>query len=387
MTPREAEVVVVGGGVVGSATAYFLARAGKNVVLVEKGSKGGEASSANAAFVWSVTRKPGIDIRLAMHSISIHKQLKEELAMDVEYEQCGGLMIIDDPQQLPFIEAHLQARAQDGYPLEMVDAKQVMELEPNLAPEKILGAVYSAIDGKTNPIYLVIALNRGAEQIGARLCHYTEVRGIEVSGGKVEGVVTDKGTIKTNTVVNAAGSWASFIGEMVDINVPVSPFQMAILVTEQLPPCVFHALMGGNYMVEEDSGKGGSLGCALVMSQQAAGNLLLGASWRRIGYDKRTNRDEIERIAGINVEAMPMLKNVRIIRSYANFFPYTEDDLPILGQVEGVDGFIMASGHGGHGICLGPGSGKLIQELICGGQTSLPLEELNIARFNQKENR
>lgn len=95
MVPREAEVVVIGGGVVGSATAYFLAKAGKDVVLVEKGCKGGEASSANAAFVWSITRKPGIDIRLAMHSFSIHKQLAEELEMDFEYEQCGGLMIIE----------------------------------------------------------------------------------------------------------------------------------------------------------------------------------------------------------------------------------------------------------------------------------------------------
>ncbi|UCD81926.1 MAG: FAD-binding oxidoreductase, partial [Desulfobacterales bacterium] len=125
----------------------------------------------------------------------------------------------------------------------------------------------------------------------------------------------------------------------------------------------------------------------LVMSQQAVGNLLIGASWRRIGYDKRMNQDEIERIARINVEAMPMLKNVRIIRTYANFFPYTEDDLPILGRVEGVEGFIMASGHCGHGICLGPGSGKLIQELICDGKTSLSLEELSISRFYQKENR
>jgi sarcosine oxidase subunit beta len=79
---------------------------------------------------------------------------------------------------------------------------------------------------------------------------------------------------------------------------------------------------------------------------------------------------------------MPMLKTVRIIRSYANFFPYTEDDLPILGKVDGVEGFIMACGHGGHGIGMGPGSGKLIQELICDGKTAIPLDELSLSRFN-----
>lgn len=386
MVPREAEVVVIGGGVVGSSVAYFLAKAGKNVVLVEKGCKAGEASGANSAFVWSITRKPGIDIRMAMHSFSIHRQLKEELEMDFEYDQCGGILLIEDEKQLPFVEAHVQARAEDGYPLEMLDAKQVLELEPHLSKERVVGAVYNPIDGKTNPIFLVIALNLEVQKLGAQLFHYTKVRGIEVAGGKVNGVVTDKGTIKTNTVVNAAGSWGCFIGDMVGITVPVSPFQLAMLVTEQLPPTVSHAIMGASYMIEEDTGKKGEIGCGLVMSQQTAGNLLIGASWRKTGYDKRTIQEEIELMARVNVEAMPMLKTVRIIRSYANFFPNTEDNLPILGKVDGVEGFIMACGHCGHGIGMGPGSGKLIQELICDSKTSLPIEKLNLSRFYQKEN-
>jgi sarcosine oxidase subunit beta len=154
-----------------------------------------------------------------------------------------------------------------------------------------------------------------------------------------------------------------------------------MLVTEQLPPTVSHAIMGASYMVEEDTGKEGGLGCGLVMSQQNAGNLLIGASWRKAGYDKRTIQEEIELMARVNVRAMPMLKTVRIIRSYANFFPNTADDLPILGKVDGVEGFIMASGHCGHGIGMGPGSGKLIQELICDGKTAIPLDELNLSRF------
>jgi glycine/D-amino acid oxidase-like deaminating enzyme len=132
MFPQEAEIVVIGGGVVGSSAAYFLARAGKDVVLVEKGCKAGEASAANAAFVWSITRKPGIDIRLAMHSFNIHRQLKAELEMGFEYVQGGGLMIIEDETQLPFVEAYLQKRSEDGYPLEMIDAKQALGLRCGL---------------------------------------------------------------------------------------------------------------------------------------------------------------------------------------------------------------------------------------------------------------
>ncbi len=382
MFPGEAEVVVIGGGVVGSSTAYFLARAGKKVVLVEKGYKAGEASGANAAFVWSITRKPGIDIRLAMHSINIHRRLQKELDRDFEYVYNGGLLVIEDEKQLPFVEAHVKARAEDGYPLEMIDAKQVFELEPLLSKKKIIGAVFSPIDGTTIPIFLVISLNLQARKLGAKIFHHTEVCGIEVTDGKVKGVITDKGTIKTNTVVNAAGSWGCFIGEMVGLKVPITPFQLAMLVTEQLPPCVSHPIMGASYMVEEDTGKEGGLGCGLIISQQTAGNLLIGASWRDAGYDKRISQEEIELMARINVETMPSLKDVRVIRSYANFFPHTDDDLPILGKVDGMEGFIMACGHNGHGICLGPGSGKLIQELICEGKTSIPLDELSLSRFN-----
>ncbi len=382
MFPVEAEIVVIGGGIIGSSAAYFLAQAGKKVVLVEKGHKSGEASGANAAWVWSLSRKAGIDIRLAMHSIEIHRQLQEELDMAFEYVHQGGLLVIDGEEQVPFVEAHVKARAEDGYPLEMIDGKQTLELEPMLSEKKIMGAVWSPVDGTTNPLFLVIALNLQAKKLGAKIFHHTEVRGIEVAGGRVKGVMTDKGAIKTDTVVNAAGPWSCFIGEMVGLQVPITPFQMAMLVTEQLPPCVSHPIMGASYMVEEDTGKEGELGCGLIAGQQASGNLLIGASWRDAGYDKTTIREEIERIARLNVEAMPALKDVRVIRSYANFFPHTQDDLPILGRVDGIEGFIMAAGHNGHGIGLGPGSGKLIQELICEGKTSISLEGLNLSRFH-----
>ena len=381
MFPKEAEVVVIGGGVVGSATAYFLAKEGKKVVLVERGYKSGEASGGNAAWVWSLTRKAGIDITLGMHSISIHKQLQNELDLDFEYRANGGLLIIDEENQLPYVKAHLEEREKDGHPLEMIDAKQALELEPMLNKDTLLGAVWNPVDGSTNPILLVIALNMQAAKLGARIYHHTEVQGIEVNGGRVESVTTNQGTIKTNYVVNAAGSWAKFIGEMVGLHVPIKPFQMAMLVTEQMPPCISHPIMGASYMVEEDTGKEGGLGCGLIVSQQVSGNLLIGASWREAGYDKRTTQEEIELMAGLNLNAMPSLKNVRVIRSFANFFPHTSDDLPILGKVNGISGFIMASGHNGHGIALGPGSGKLIAELICDGRTTISLDELNLSRF------
>jgi sarcosine oxidase subunit beta len=388
MLPKKAEIVIVGGGVVGASLAYFLVKEGRDVVLLDKGILAGEASAANSAWAWTLTRRVGIDIRLSMHSVAVLQRFREELERDQEYRQPGGLLVITAENQIPFVEAHVKARTEDGFPLQMIDAKQARELEPLLS-ERILGAVFSSSTGLLNPISLVIALVEQARKLGAKIFYQTEVQEIGVKGGKVRGVLTSKGKIETETVVNAAGSWAGRVGEMVGLKVPISPYQMQMLITAKMPPMLSHCIMSASYMVKEYEknniiqGKDArNFGCAVVASQQKPGNLLLGATWEDVGFDKRTAWKHIEAIAMENQALIPFLKQINIIRSMANFFPFTTDDLPILGYVDGIEGFIMASGHNGHGILLGPGSAKLIQELICDGKTSIPLDEMRLSRFS-----
>ena len=387
MIPKEAEIVIMGGGVMGSCTAYFLAKAGKDVTLIERGDIGGEASVANGALVWTSTRRPGIDLTLALASIDLHKQLKEELEVDTEYRRTGGMIVIENEKQIPKMEAFRKEREKAGFILTPIDAKEARSLEPLLS-ESIVGALYNPLDGDTNPFRLMVGLNRKAIQLGAKVFYHTEVQDIQIEDGRVKGVVTDKGVIRTNTIINACGSWASFIGKMVGIKIPIIPNEMEFVVTEQLPPVVSHMLMGASYVTEEygkdemiaDKNK---FGCALVIHPTVAGNLLLGSTWRFVGYDKRTSYEETVDIAKEVVKLLPPLKHVHVIRTFANFFPFTHDDLPIMGYVEGIEGFIMAAGHSGHGVCLGPITGKLISELICEGHTSIPIDELSLSRFSK----
>ena len=387
MIPKEAEIVIMGGGVMGSCTAYFLAKAGKDVTLIERGDIGGEASVANGALVWTSTRRPGIDLTLALASIDLHKQLKEELEVDTEYRRTGGMIVIENEKQIPKIEAFRKEREKAGFILTPIDAKEARSLEPLLS-ESIVGALYNPLDGDTNPFRLMVGLNRKAIQLGAKVFYHTEVQDIQIEDGRVKGVVTDKGVIRTNTIINACGSWASFIGKMVGIKIPIIPNEMEFVVTEQLPSVVSHMLMGASYVTEEygkdemiaDRNK---FGCALVIHPTVAGNLLLGSTWRFVGYDKRTSYEETVDIAKEVVKLLPPLKHVHVIRTFANFFPFTHDDLPIMGYVEGIEGFIMAAGHSGHGVCLGPITGKLISELICEGHTSIPIDELSLSRFSK----
>jgi sarcosine oxidase subunit beta len=386
MIPKEAEIVIMGGGVMGSCSAYFLAKAGREVVLIERGDIGGEASVANGALVWTSTRRPGIDLTLALASIELHKQLKEELDVDTEYRRTGGMIIIENEKQMSALEPFRKEREKAGFILTPIDAKEARSLEPLLS-ESIVGALYNPLDGDTNPFGLMVGLNRKAIQLGAKVLYHTEVQDIQIEDGRVKGVVTDKGVIRTNTVVNACGSWASFIGKMVGIKIPILPNEMEFVVTEQLPAVVSHMLMGASYVTEEygkdemmaDRSK---FGCALVIHPTVAGNLLLGSTWRFVGYDKRTSYEETIDIAKEVVKLLPPLKHAHVIRTFANFFPFTHDDLPILGTVDGIEGFIMAAGHSGHGICLGPITGKLISELICEGRTSISIDEMSLSRFS-----
>jgi len=386
MIPRRAEIVIMGGGVIGSTIAYFLSKAGREVVLLERGGIGGEASVANGAFVWTSTRRPGIDLTLALASIEIHKQFREELDHETEYRRPGGMIIIENEKQIPKIEAFRKEREKVGFILRPMDAKEAKSLEPLLS-ESVVGALYNPLDGGTNPFQLLVALNRKAAHLGAKICHHTEVRGIEIEHAKVKRVLTGQGPIEAEIVVNACGSWASSIGKMVGIDIPIIPNEMAFVVTEQLPPVVSHIIMGASYVTEE-YGKEEMIanrekfGRGLCIHQTASGNLLLGATWRFVGYDKRTSYEETVAIAKEVARLFPPLKNVHVIRSFANFFPFTNDDLPILGYVDGIEGLIIAAGHCGHGICLGPITGQLISELICQGRTSIPIDELSLSRFS-----
>jgi glycine/D-amino acid oxidase-like deaminating enzyme len=385
MISEDAEIVIVGGGIIGSAAAYFLAKAGRDVALVERGDLGGEASVANGAFVWTSTRRPGIDLDLALASIALHKQFQEELGLDTEYRRPGGMIIIEDEGQLPAIEAFRKAREKVGFNLTTLDAKETRTLEPLLS-ERIVGAVYNPLDGGTNPFRLIMALNWRAEEMGARIHRHTEVSGLQMERGKVTGVRTDRGTIRTGLVVNSCGAWASFVGRMVGIDIPIIPNEMEFVVTEQMPPLVHHIVMGASYLTQEYSKEEmiadrSKFGCGLCIHQTASGNLLLGATWRFVGYDKRTSYEETVAIAKEVVRLFPPLKDVHVIRTFANFFPFTPDDLPILDFVDGVEGLLVAAGHCGHGICLGPITGKLVSELICEGKTSMPIDELRLSRF------
>ena len=243
-------MVVIGGGVIGLAAAYYLAQAGKRVTLVERRGIGQEASGANVGLVTLFSGHsfdepdPGPVYELTRASIDAYASLGEELGVDIEYEQCGGVVYAQTDGQLAVIRRAYEGYRAHGVPVEWLDARGIRECEPAFFSERVLGGVFCPLNGQINPLMLCRAFARGARRLGARIMLGTTVQNVYHGNGRVRAVRTSEGDIPCEFAVNAAGAWAADIGEMVGQRLPVTPARGQIVLTEPLPRFIHRVISG-----------------------------------------------------------------------------------------------------------------------------------------------
>jgi len=379
---KRADVVVIGGGIIGTAIAYFLSRQKINVILLEKGGIASGSSGACDGAVVMQTKKPGVHLKLAMQSHALLSRMQDHLPVPLEYKKNGGLIVIETEDEKTAMQQFVEAQRQAGLDVELVDHKQLRALAPHLS-DHLIGATYSPLDSKINPIALTLGFAMGAKQMGLKILTGTAVLDIEVEGRQISAVVTAAGKIETRTVVNATGVYASEIGRMLGIEIPIKPRRGQLLVTEARPGLLKPWLGSANYIAAKFNpqlAKEGAGGVSIDQTQN--GNLLLGATREFVGYDKRTTVEGLKQIASRAVRILPDLKHTHLIRAFAGLRPYTPDGLPILGEVQKIKGLIMAAGHEGDGIALSAITGKLISELVIDGKTDVALDSFNLKRFS-----
>jgi len=268
-----------------------------------------------------------------------------------------------------------------GLDVSLLDTDQARKMEPSLS-EKILGSTFSPLDGQVNPILLTFAFISAAKKLGTEVLTHIEITGIELKSGEVRSIKTTKGEIQTDIIVNATGAYAARVGKLVDLDIPIKPRRGQILVTEAAPQILRRGLLSAGYIAAKfDPSLAETQGVGISMDQTSSGNLLLGSTREFVGFDKRTTYEGINSILRNTSRIIPQLKNMHIIRSFAGLRPYTPDGLPILGKVQGIEGFIMAAGHEGDGMALSPITGELIAELIDTGETSISLDPFRLERF------
>lgn len=386
---RTADIVVIGGGVIGTSIAYYLSRKGKAVTLVEKNDLASGSSGACDIMIILQSKNPGVHLRLAMESAGLYGDLARELDYDIEYDNVGGMIVIEDDEQMMVMEDFVKRQKAAGLQVEIMNRKDASVRQPGLAPH-VLGATFCPRDSHVNPMKLCLGFAAAASRYGADIMTGTGVTAITVKNGEVKSVVTTRGEIETETVINAAGVYAPMIGEMVGLPLPIIPRRGQIAVTEPVPRLVTGDTLCAKYIVAKHNPKlsessddpEARLGVGLALSQTKSGEILIGGSREFSGYNTNTTHEGLQTVLRHAARLLPVLKDIHIIRTFAGLRPYTPDGLPLLGRVKNIEGFIMAAGHEGDGIALSPVTGKLISELVTEGKTSFDLSPFDPERFS-----
>ncbi len=376
------DVVIIGGGIIGCSCAYYLSREGLKVHLLEKAALGSGTSKAGQCHI-CLWEQPEITLRLARASKQLYETLNQEVPFDFEYRRTGSIAVVESPEGMASFAGNVRWLLAWGLDCQLLDASELGEMEPGLAPG-IGGGAFFPEDAQVNPMLATLALARGAQNYGAMMRPFTEVTGIELAGnnGRVAAVQTTAGRIPTGCMVNAAGPWSATIGEMAGLQIPVTPRKGHLVVTEPVPENITNCkiVLSAGYM---DSLKAGaSVAVAANLQHTRSAGLVLGSSRQFAGFDRTVDPTVISLMVSRCVQLYPVLAGVHAIRTWTGLRPYTPDLLPIIGPVDPVEGFYLATGHEGLGITMGPITGKLIAQLITGQKPDLPVEELALARFD-----
>jgi len=375
MMKNSAEVVIIGGGVVGCAIAYNLARMGcTDVVVLEKEYLTAGATGRCGAGIrqqWGTE----MNCRLSKASMDTFEVLNEmlEYPVDIELKQDGYLILAYEEKEIEQFKKNIALQNNLEIESRLIDPREAREMVPHLNTEGLLGAAFCSRDGHANPFHVTQAYAEAAKRMGVEIYTYTECRDIEMDGDRIRGVVTDKGKIRTEKVVNAAGGYSDLIGGMVGLDLPVYSERHQIMVTEPVNPLqgpMVISFYHHFYCQQVPHG-------AFIMGQgdpnEPKGHNI-GHSWQFL-----------QELSGKIIKTFPALKKLRVVRQWSGLYNITPDSQPILCEAPEVPGFFLAIGFSGHGFMIAPMTGVVMAEMILDKELSMPVHNLDLGRFERGE--
>jgi sarcosine oxidase subunit beta len=370
-----ADAVIIGGGVNGTSIAYQLAKRGmKNVVVLEKkflaaGSTGRCGAGVRAQ--WGTE----MNLRLSMASVRMFERMNEELQYDndIEFHQGGYLLLAYSEAGWEQFKKNVELQHKFGLKVDLLTPQEARGVVPFINIDTMYGATFCPTDGHCNPFKVTDAYAKAAARLGAEISTFTEATAIKKVNGRISAVVTNKGEISTPIVINAAGPYSAPVAEMAGIKIPTHAERHQILVTEPVARTMEPMVMSFHHGIYCQQAPHGSF----IMG--------LGDPHEPKGYNTDSSFEFLNEMSKLITWLLPPLGELRVVRQWSGLYNMTPDRTPIIGPVDSVSGYYQAVGFSGHGFMLAPIAGEIVAKQVLGEPIDLPIEKLNLSRFERGE--
>ena len=371
----KADVVIIGGGIVGSSIAYQLTAAGcRNVVILERESSQGKGSTGKSMGGVRAQFSTPVNIRMSLFSIPFFRDFERTMGHPSGYRAQGYLFVATANRHLEYLRANYERQVAAGLiTASLVSRDEIVVMVPQLRSDDIIGGSFCSTDGFVDPYSVMTGFTLRALDQGAQLIRDARVTGLTLDAKGVASVHTMQGSIATRTVVNAAGAWSAEVAKMAGIDLPVEPLRRMLVPTEPFDKVAHSAPM----VVDMSTG--------FHFRPEGLGLLM---AWNdpdeKPGFKTSFDRGFIEKILMRAVDRVPVFEELEVnpSRAWAGLYEMTPDHHPVLGAAPGVGGFYFANGFSGHGVMHSPATGKILADLILRGTTDLiDAKLLDYARF------
>ncbi|OYO11545.1 sarcosine oxidase subunit beta [Enemella evansiae] len=380
VVPQRASVVIIGGGVMGVAAAYELARSGiAEVVLLDRGSFGA-GSTCRAAGGVRAQFSDELNIQLGARSLATFENFGRLFDTEIDLHQVGYLFLLDNDEAVATFENNARLQQSLGLESRIISPAEAKRLSPLIDTDGLIAAAWTPRDGHCTPEAVVAGYARAARQAGATLLPNCAVTGIDVAdeatGKRITGVRTAAGTIATDTVICAAGAWSGEIASWVGVDLPVEPLKRQLLITEDMPGLAPDT----PFTIDQSS--------TLYFHNEGRG-LLVGMSYadQQPGFDQTVTDDWLEPLSAAIDRRAPALAEVGMSSGWAGLYENTPDHNALIGEARGVSRFLYATGFSGHGFLQGPAVGEVLRDLYREQRPFVDVSALSADRFHSADRR
>jgi sarcosine oxidase subunit beta len=353
------DTIIIGAGSVGTPLAWQLADAGQKVLVLEQFASVGQGSNKEAIGGIRATHSDPAKIGISLKSLAIFSTWHEKYGDDIGWQQGGYSFVAYRPEEEKTLKELLVIQKKFGLDIDWYDKNEFLEIVPALNPDGLIGGTFSPGDGSASPMLSALAFEKQAKICGAEFHYHEGVSGISRTNGRVTGVTTDKGIYNAGLVVNAAGPWGREVAKLAGVDVPVNPDSHEGGITE--PVAAFLKPMVVDIRPTDDSAN-------YYFYQHHTGQIVFCITPNPpiVGLDHRETSIFLPQVAKRMLEIMPCLQNIKVRRTWRGSYPMTPDGAPIVGEVEGLKGYLNAVGMCGQGYMLGPGLAVLLRHWITG---------------------